>query len=717
MKKQINKLNLILLAFITIVFLVYGLFIWILDKDSVMHVYNNPVLTDGAIYKEMAAGDTISFNLLASKEQAVSGITILPVNVSAGGKGSINVRIDQSGGNTAFTSIRENEIKVGKWNRIPIELSLNPNQTTKVTFTFVDCNPYFMYAPKNNITDSDISVGTYLNATSSNDFIAMLVKYAVLLIAYSIILFMLLTESCGLIGKVGNDLFLVFVFVFVCVGIYSAAYKNGIFITADSAGYLREAANLRAGNGFSYDGLAGYSSWFANWPILYPVMIAAIMLVSGLDAYLSSKIVTAILVLAIIVVLRIRFGKKAWLYSVALLNLGFVQLSYYTWSEIPFILFLMLFAFKLGDIVGAVGEDTVSKTDYVLLGLWGVLTFLTRYFGIYIWIVVGGYIVILLFKRIKSKEKVYFWTGIKLTITAFVSGTLSLGYMFLNKIMNGMPSGVSRGAWWDDYKILTVDLINSLITEVFNVFHVDCSEILGIFGIWPKVIFAVIILGTVVFLVIRGLCKTGGLFTSWGALLILGGSYYLIFTVIRYFSSMDTFYFRFFEPASFIITLGIVGLILEYVKRKNSENTDNGKKYIWVRTIGVIVTVLMAVGIADYLTDGLTLTKFNYYDVAKEEWNLAYKEIPVHSVVIFSDLDYRSEYYRPDVIFDKMTTEDTAETLKTRFYGSDTLIIQREYAESMVECGEYEESVTKLLSEALDAESDGKYLHIALRGN
>lgn len=707
MTKKPSKQNLILLILCTVVFLAYGVCIWLLDKDDVCHVYNNPILTDSAIYTTTAPGDTIELSLLSSCDETVSGITILPVNVSPSGTGSINIKIDQAGRSTIFTKIDEKDLKVGRWNRVPVELSLGPNQSVKVTLTMVDCSPYFMYAPDNNVTDSDISVGTYKNFVNSVNFMVMLAKYAVLLIAYLIVFVMLLTGATGFADKIGNDLFLVLVFVFICVGIYSSAYKNGIFITADSAGYLREAVNLRAGNGFAYDAMAGYRSWFANWPILYPLMIAGVMLVSGLDAYLSSKIVTAILILAIIIVFRIKFGKNAWMYSIALLNLGFVQLSYYTWSEIPFILFLMLFAFKLGDIIASIDSDMAKKKDYFMLGLWGVLAFLTRYFGIYVWAVVGGYILLIFVKWVKTKEKKYIRTTVGLTVTAVISGMVSIGYLFLNKIMNGMPSGVSRTTWWDDYRTLTVDLINSLITELFNFFHVDCSRFIGNFGVPVRVAFIIIAIVGIVFWLVSMLRKTGGLYSRSGAILVLGGSYYVIFTVIRYFSSMDTFYFRFFEPASFIVTLGIVMLVLTGAKSFNDG--------VIVRVIGVILAVLITVGIADYVTTGLTLSDKNYYSIVKKEWDMAYSEVPTKSVVIFSDIDFRSEYYRPDVIFDKITTEDTLDTIKSRFYGSETLVIQREYAESMVECGEYEKSVNDMLTNGLQNNSDGKYLQISLR--
>ena len=106
-------------------------------------------------------------------------------------------------------------------------------------------------------------------------------------------------------GKYGNDLFLLLLFGAICIHIYSRAYLKGVYITSDSAGYLREAVNLAEGHGFSYDGLAGYDTWFANWPILYPAMIAAVMRLGGSEAYLASKILTMVMVGLLLLVIRL----------------------------------------------------------------------------------------------------------------------------------------------------------------------------------------------------------------------------------------------------------------------------------------------------------------------------------------------------------------------------------------------------------------------------
>lgn len=209
----------------------------------------------------------------------------------------------------------------------------------------------------------------------------------------------------GIVKRYGNELFLVLLFGVVCVSIYSRAYLKGAYISADSAGYLREAVNLTAGYGFSYDGLAGYDTWFANWPILYPVLVAAVMLITGAEAYLASKIVAMVTAGLILVLLYKCFGKDAWLYGLCLTNIGYLNLSYYTWSEIPFMLFLLCFALLFARILQ---EERPAPGWYAALGIAGICCFLTRYYGLFVWIVTGLYLIVLL-AEYRKKESGRFW--------------------------------------------------------------------------------------------------------------------------------------------------------------------------------------------------------------------------------------------------------------------------------------------------------------------
>ena len=60
-----------------------------------------------------------------------------------------------------------------------------------------------------------------------------------------------------------------------------------------------------------------------------------------------------LMVCVILGILRIFYKKEAWIYAFCVLNLGFVTLTHYTWSEVPFIVFLVLFALFFAKIVQA----------------------------------------------------------------------------------------------------------------------------------------------------------------------------------------------------------------------------------------------------------------------------------------------------------------------------------------------------------------------------
>ena len=263
----------------------------------------------------------------------------------------------------------------------------------------------------------------------------------------------------GIIETGGNDAFLCVLFVTLCLSIWVNGYLEGINISADSAGYLREAVNMAAGNGFHYDGIAGYgNTWFANWPILYPAMIALVMKITGLEVYVASKVLSMILVGALIIILRVTYKKDAWFYALFMTNLGLMYLYWYSWSELPFIIFMVLFVLSLHRVLEAKENRAVN---YVFLGISAFLCFLTRYFGIFTYFVVGLYILVLLFDKLFGSKKGDLRKAFFMTITAFVSGVMCVLYLVNNKIQNGMPSGVSRSMWWDDYQSLTNDLVSN----------------------------------------------------------------------------------------------------------------------------------------------------------------------------------------------------------------------------------------------------------------
>lgn len=699
---------------------VFGLFVFAAVMLVLTHTAQNsvattqilPTINPDPVYVECPMGEEREITWKAKEDFTVSGFDLLLVNVSSESQGTFRIKIWNSNKELILNdSITVSEIEAGKWTTFPAELSFLKGEEYRIVFEADASEPYFMQVPdgwgenlpfEETVWESGealpcgISVGIEkvepVRVTYGDIFYYSIPASVLVLVVYLLFIWvgkdrlLKLWERIPVkewIGKYGSDAFLILLFGMVCILIYSKAYLNGIYISADSTGYLEEAENLVQGNGFQYDGLAGYRSWFANWPILYPACIAAVMLVTKVNAYLASKILAMLIAGFLLILMRIYFRKDAWIYALCLTNIGFLDLCYYTWSEVPFILFLFGFGLVLARILK---EDCPGAKWYILLGIMGVYSFLTRYFGIYVWIVTGGYICILLWKYYKERLKQDLRKAVCLGITSVVSGILSMGYLMMNKIMNGMASGVSRTMWWDDFRTLTDDLIQSLLTEFFNVFSLQIPEYIENFPYRIKV-FAVFLIVILLVILIMKKCRH---FSLQSVMITMAVTYYMVFIAIRYVSSMDTFYFRFFEPATFLLCIGVIGLVLPDIK-------NGGKAYV----LGGAVTVCVILSIWSVWDRGDLKVQQPYYQAVTEQWTQAYAEIPQKSVIIFNDIDYRSSWYRPDVVDGTITPVDTKEDIRHTYYGSEYLCIRRTFAEEMLSSGEYNKEIQEWLAQGL----------------
>lgn len=687
-----------------------------------------PQINPDPVYVTCEAGETLEVTLTAKEDFQASGFQVLLVNIAQDSRGTVRFAVtDEDSGILVSQVIPVETITPGKWFTIDGDMTFSAGQSYELTVFADGSSPYFMQVPAGagdvlpftaqvrqdgEILECGISLGV-------NRVEPVRMTYGDIFY-YSIPVSVLLTVTgllCiwagrrrvwaaadsvrrvlnGIVKRYGNELFLVLLFGVVCVSIYSRAYLKGAYISADSAGYLREAVNLTAGYGFSYDGLAGYDTWFANWPILYPVLIAAVMLITGAEAYLASKIVAMVTAGLILVLLYKCFGKDAWLYGLCLTNIGYLNLSYYTWSEIPFMLFLLCFALLFARILR---KERPAPGWYAALGIAGICCFLTRYYGLFVWIVTGLYLIVLLAEYRKKRERALLAKTAALAATALVSGVLSMGYLFMNKVMNGMASGVSRTMWWDDYRILTDDLIESLLTEFFNIFSMQIPELVEGFPYRIKVFVVVGILSGIGWLVVNN-CRR---FTRESVLIVLAVVYDVVFIAVRYVSSMDSFYFRFFEPATFLLCIALIGLVLPRLRGKKGFHYFAG-----------MVTLLLITAVWSVFENGGMDSQDNYYLALEEQWKEAYAGIPEKSVVIFNDIDFRSSYYRPDVVEGTITPGDEFADLQQTYYGSDYLCIRAEFAAVMLESGEYHSSVSGKLQEALTGKKPEEFVVISLR--
>lgn len=687
-----------------------------------------PPIADTPVYVECGEGEMLEVSILPREDLSLTGFQAIMVNLSEESAGTIHFTLKDSDKNILMDQvITSDSVPVGEWFSIPAETALLAGQQYVLTVLPEGCSPYFIQSPLEEVSRSlpfeekvvnegrtvktGISLGVEVSTQTALTF-GEIFYYSVPICVLAV-LFVLLLLWAGkdrvlgglkripfaeFVNKFGNDIFLALLFTAVCMGIYDKAVVKGVYISSDSAGYLREAVAIVNGNGFSYDKMAGYDSWFANWPILYPALIALVMLITGQSAYLASKILSMILVGILLALLRVCFKKEAWIYALALTNTGFLSLTYYTWSELPFILFMLCFGLILANILR---EEKIAVKWYVLLGCSGICCFLTRYYGIYVWFVAGLYILLLFLQYKKNKDILPLKKAGAIALTAFISGCLSLGYMMMNKVMNGMASGVSRSMWWDDYESLTNDLIESLLTELFHAFSLQIPQVIEEFPYRLKSLFLIAVLIGFAWFIYRN-CKR---FTRESVLITMAVIYYGMFICIRYFSSMDTFYFRFFEPATFLFSIGIIGLLLPYLRGKR------GFQYF-----GGMVTALVIMSIITAWESQRVESRDSYYETLTRQWDKSYVEIPDKAVVIFNDIDFRSSWYRPDVIDGNITPEDTLESIKNTYYGSDYLCIRREFAQTMLEEGNYDESVRDMLQEGIQkSNTENEFLVVALK--
>lgn len=685
-----------------------------------------PGINPDPVYVTCEAGQTLEVTLYATEDFTINGFQVLLVNIAQDSRGTLRFTVTDDSSEILLSEVIPVEtITPGKWFTISGDAAFTAGQQYRLSVFADGSSPYFMQVPEGEgdmlpfteqvfqdgeVLDCGISLGVNRvepTRMTYGDIFYYSIPFSFLLAVVTLLCIWAgwkkLQMTVGripfgaFVQKYGNDLFLILTFACICISIYSRAYLKGVYISADSAGYLREAVNLAAGKGFSYDGLAGYDTWFANWPILYPVLIAAVMMVTGTEAYLASKIVAMLTAGLILVLLRKCFGKDAWLYGLCLTNIGYLNLSYYTWSEIPFILFMLCFALILAKILR---EERPACGWYAALGLSGICCFLTRYYGIFVWIVVGLYLLVLLDTYRKRREKEILTKMAGLTVTALVSGILSMAYLVMNKVMNGMASGVSRTMWWDDYRILTDDLIESLLTEFFNIFSMQIPELVEGFPYQVKAFVVVGILVGMGWLIVVN-CRH---FTRESVLIAMTVVYYVVFIGIRYFSSMDSFYFRFFEPATFLLCIALISLLLPYLRGKKGFHYFAG-----------IATLLMITSVWSIYENGGMKQDDNYYLALEEQWAEAYRQIPERSVVIFNDIDFRSSYYRPDVVEGMITPGDTFADLQEMYYGSRYLCIRAEFAAAMLESGEYHDSVTQKLQKGIEGKEPEEFVIVSLQ--
>ncbi|GAA0486983.1 hypothetical protein GCM10008986_10520 [Salinibacillus aidingensis] len=138
------------------------------------------------------------------------------------------------------------------------------------------------------------------------------------------------------------------IYLLLSLFILSQSYLNQDgYVSSDSAHYLQMALNLLHGNGMTTPSyVPDISTYFATWPVGYPVLIAGISFLTGISVFWASKLVNLIMLgLSFVLIKRLFKARAPVVVMIFFISTFTVDFSY-TWSEVPFF-FGMIWRFTL----------------------------------------------------------------------------------------------------------------------------------------------------------------------------------------------------------------------------------------------------------------------------------------------------------------------------------------------------------------------------------
>lgn len=178
--------------------------------------------------------------------------------------------------------------------------------------------------------------------------------------------------------------------------------RYGAGLSPDSVSYISTARNLIKGEGFIGDD----GEPMVRWPPLYPVLLALVGAIFGIDPLLPAYIVNA-LIFGLIVYFGGLLAFKYLLSFPVLALVGTLAILFSTplfavsvmaWSEPLFILFVLLCL-----IFSAFYLSKNDTTTLILLSLSVALSFLSRYVGVTL--ILWGALIVVIFHRDGLKSK------------------------------------------------------------------------------------------------------------------------------------------------------------------------------------------------------------------------------------------------------------------------------------------------------------------------
>jgi hypothetical protein len=430
-----------------------------------------------------------------------------------------------------------------------------------------------------------------------------------------------------------EDWYLFFIYLAISILIILNSYfmTNG-YLSPDSTNYLSLAQNLINGNGYIIS--SDRMQPFAVWPIGYPTLIAIVSYLTGLSVFWASKVLNIFLIGLIFLLLRKYYKKDTYLIALLFTWGSYIYLYFYTWSESFFIFSLILFSVSVYEFIKA---EKPKIQNYIFIFLSALLLYFSRYIGAFGFGIVG---LLGIFFLVLNKNK----KGLGLVVLSFLGLIIVVLNLYINYKLTGYPTGMPRIKSPETNLELFYELIKALFYEIIIPFHS---------GGW-KAIFVFIIQVTV-FLIgykLYGLnnadIRLRNMFNDKYLLeiifIVLGLIYLVIIVLMRWLFQFDTFNFRLLSPATILVYMGVLGVLI-----KNKIFDNNWLKiYMVVFSFFSLLYISISVLYKAYKKD----TYLSHISKMEKE----IKFIPLRSTVIFPpkdlkylrlDLNLYTPYYTP----------------------------------------------------------------------
>ncbi|CAN5345102.1 hypothetical protein BH23BAC1_BH23BAC1_50820 [soil metagenome] len=341
-----------------------------------------------------------------------------------------------------------------------------------------------------------------------------------------------------------TDLKLIFLYMTICLTLVIRIYAESTgYISLDSRYYLEVSQNILEGKG-------PYITWnvpadedknqenqvlYIAWPLGYPLLISMVSKITGLGVFWSSKVVNMLSLGLIFLLLRIYYPRAAFACALYFCSFAMLENFSYTWSEGPFLLFVLIFCIALERYLAQ-----SSRSALLMVVASAICMFLMRYVGLISAFFTG--LVNLYFLLYKKDWK----KGFSLMAASLVSAAAAFTYFLMNYLLAGSPWGGQRETTEADTDIL---LFLDFLKGIFNSLFIFRNYYFQLPVDWLFIILGLIqfaVLGLAFYKVIYK--KINLSFTSRDrtSLLLLGfGLLYIIFLIIlKSLTHFDNFNYR-----------------------------------------------------------------------------------------------------------------------------------------------------------------------------